>query len=57
MKKAENTRKKLTLSRQTLRRLSAPELAHIAGGQPVNVYDEPGVTHSCIACTDTKIEG
>lgn len=58
MKKVENNRKKLSLSRQTLRRLSTPELAHVAGGQAeIHLEKDPNVTDSCIlGCSETKVE-
>jgi hypothetical protein len=48
--KNETSTKKLTLARETLRYLSAPELARVEGGDAV------GATYTCYpTCIETKI--
>ena len=47
MKKDKPARKKLTLSRQTIRTLGKQQLAHVAGGGPTSKCDPTRGTETC----------
>lgn len=47
--KNETSRSKLTLSRETLRYLSAPELARVVGGTEAETHPENTCMRTCVS--------